>query len=84
MKLEESIRLSKLYDAYGPLLTKAQQEIVEAYLFDDLTGSEIAENKKVSRQAVKDALTKATRKLEEYDRKLNFISKIAELEAKIS
>lgn len=41
MKLEENIRLSKLYDAYGKLLTLSQQEIVEAYLFDDLTGSEM-------------------------------------------
>ncbi len=84
MKLEENIRLSKLYDAYGKLLTLSQQEIVEAYLFDDLTGSEIAENKNISRQAVKDAVTKATRKLEGYDEKLGFIAKVEEYEKEIS
>ena len=75
MKLEENMRLNKLYDAYGALLSDAQKDVIEAYLFDDLTCSEISENKFVSSQAVKEALSKATKKLEEYDKKLNFIAK---------
>lgn len=82
MKLEENIRLSKLYDAYGPLLTESQQEITELYLFEGLTGSEIAENKNISRQAVKDAIDKAGRKLEEYELKLHFVEKLEKLESK--
>ena len=82
MKLEENVRLSKLYDAYGPLLSDAQKEVVEAVLFDGLTGSEVAENKGVSRQAIKDALTKATKNLEEYDSKLHFIEKYEALKPK--
>ncbi len=79
MKLTERNRLVALYDAYGPLLTKSQQEIIKEYLYYDLTGAEIAAEKNISRQAVKDAVTKAINKLEEYDKKLKFIAKMKKL-----
>ncbi len=83
MKIEENIRLSKLFDAYGALLSPAQQDIISQHLFDDLTGSEIAENKNISRQAVKDALRKAINKLEWYENKLHFLEKAETYEEKI-
>ncbi len=75
MKIEENIHLSKLFDAYGTLLSPVQQDIISQHLFDDFTGSEIAENKNISRQAVKDALRKAINKLEWYEDKLHFLEK---------
>ncbi len=83
MKLEENVRITKLYDSYGKLLSLAQQEVVEQMLFYDLSGSEIAENKNISRQAVKDAFSKAVKKLEEYEVKLGFIRKLEKLEKEI-
>ncbi len=83
MKIEDNIRLSKLFDAYGVLLSSAQQDIISQHLFDDLTGSEIAENKNISRQAVKDALKKAINKLEWYEEKLHFLEKADTYEREI-
>lgn len=83
MKLEDNLYLSKLYDAYGVLLTDSQREILADNLFADLTGSEIAENKGVSRQAVKDAVDKGKAKLIELEEKLHFVEKLEKLEAEI-
>ena len=58
MRVEENFRLSKLCALYGNLLSKGQKEVLKSYLFDDLTLSEIAQNLNISRQAVKDSITK--------------------------
>ncbi len=80
MKVEENLRLTKLYDAYGALLSIGQQEIMKSYLYDDLTVSEIAENLSVSRQAVKDSITKAEKKLDSFEQKLSIVEKLDNLE----
>lgn len=68
--------LCKLFDAYGPLLSQTQKEVLSDYLFYDLTGSEIAVNKNISRQAVKDTLSKAIKKLETLENTLHFVEKL--------
>ena len=83
MKLEENIMLSRLFDAYGALLSQSQQDIMNDYLLYNLTNSEIAENRKVSRQAVKDAVSKATKKLEEFENRLGFLKKLDIMEEEI-
>ena len=80
MKVEENIILNKLFDAYGQLLSKGQQEIMSCYLNYDLTVSEIAENQGVSRQAVMDSVNKAEEKLSMYEKKLGFLARIEGLE----
>ncbi len=83
MKVEENILLSSLYDAYGPLLSAGQRRVIESYLIDDLTISEIAENLHISRQAVLDGINKAEKKLYSLEKKLNFVSRIHSLEKEI-
>ena len=83
MKLEENIMLSRLFDAYGALLSQSQQDIMNDYLLYNLTNSEIAENRGVSRQAVKDAVSKATKKLEEFENRLGFLKKVDIMEQEI-
>ena len=80
MKVEQNIILNKLFDAYGKLLSRRQQEIMTEYLNYDLTVSEIAENMGVSRQAVRDGVSKAENKLLGYESKLGFVKKIELLE----
>ena len=80
MKVEENIRFCKLYDLYGKLLSEGQREIMSYYLNDDLTLSEIAENLKISRQAVKDSITKARHKLEELENKLALLERVENYE----
>ncbi len=75
MKVEEKNTLIKLFDAYGSLLSEGQTEVMAYYINFDFTVSEIAENLGVSRQAVKDSVNKAVKKLYEYEEKLAFVQK---------
>lgn len=77
MKIDKNLRLNSLFDAYGPLLSKSQQQILGQMLEFDLTVSEIAENRGTTRQAVMDAVSKAEQKLEKYESKLHFLEKLA-------
>lgn len=83
MEIEKNIKLSKLFDTYGAILSKSQQDALGDFLYFDLTGSEIAENKKISRQAVKDSIKKAIAKLEELEGKLHFVEKVESLTKEI-
>lgn len=83
MKVEENFYLAQLFDLYKPLLTHAQTSILEDYLNNNLTVSEIAENNCISRQAVKDCVDKSLKKLETLESKLHFNEKIQSLQIQI-
>ena len=83
MKVEDKVKLLKLFDLYGNLLSKGQQEIMSCYLNNDLTISEIAENLNVSRQAVNDSITKGEKKLDSLEKKLNLAKRIDDLEKQL-
>ena len=73
-----------LWDVYGELLTAVQQEIADLYFNKDLTVSEIACEKGISRQAVSDCLKGCKKQLEEYEGKLHFVKKLDEALPKIA
>ena len=54
--LEQRVRLGRLFDAYGCLLTEKQQKCLELYFCDDLSLAEIADELEVSRQAIHDLI----------------------------
>lgn len=83
MQFGEIVRLSSLFDLYGALLSESQQDILNDYLLLNLTNSEIAENRGVTRQAVKDALDTGIKKLNFYEEKLGFSNRIMAYENKI-
>ncbi len=83
MRIEENVYLCKLFDAYGELLSNGQKEILSAYLNDDLTLTEIAENLGISRQAARDSISKAEIKLKGFEEKLCFLKKVEKLEKEI-
>ncbi len=62
----------QLWDAYGALLTDTQRDICEKYFLYDLSLSEIAEEKGISKQAVSDALKTSRDLLDFYEGKLHF------------
>ena len=66
----DKLRFMRLWDLYGKLLTPTQREITDMYFNLDLTVSEIAEQKGISRQGVSECLNLCKRQLEEYDEKL--------------
>lgn len=68
----DDLHFMRLWDVYHGLLTPNQQEITDLYFNLDLTVSEIAEEKGISRQAVSDCLSICKKQLEEYENKLEF------------
>lgn len=81
-ELEKKIRLNSLLIIYQNLLTSTQKEILTDNLNYDLSISEIAENRNVSRAAVEDAIKKGSKKLEDFEAQLHIFetnTKITEL-----
>ena len=73
-----------LWDVYSGLLTETQQEITNLYFNLDLTVSEIAKEKGISRQAVSECLKGCKVQLEEYENKLHFFERLQKLSLEIS
>ena len=65
--MDKNIEISMLYDIYGKLLTSRQQEIFEEYYLYNLSLREIAENKKISYQAVRDSIKASETALENFE-----------------
>lgn len=61
-----------LWDTYRGLLTPTQQEITDLYFNLDLSLSEIASEKGITRQGVSECLKTCKKQLEEYEEKLGF------------
>lgn len=81
--MEEKVKISMLFEFYGPLLTEKQCELINDYYNNDLSLSEIAENNNITRQAVRDNIKKGEKKLFEYEEKLNFMKRTLNQEKKI-
>lgn len=72
-KIDLKIRYVKLISIYKDLLTHTQSDILVDYYCYDLSYSEIADNRKISRAAVEDAIKKGIKKIEEYEQKLHVL-----------
>ena len=73
--------LTLLLDYYGSFLTSRQREIMQMSVDEDMSLSEIAEEIGVSRQGVRDCLSKASRLLEEMEDRLGLVEKDRTLRA---
>lgn len=71
----DNFYLVDLYDIYGELLTKKQQQYFEDYYFENLSLQEISENYHVSRNAIFNSLKETKEKLELFESKLNINKK---------
>ena len=76
MELERINYIASLFDIYKNMLTEKQQQVINNYVFSNLSLSEIAEIENISRQAVKDLLDRTINILFEYEEKLNIYKKI--------
>ena len=70
-------RTLALYERYGPLLTPHQREVVDLYLRNDWSLSEIAAHQKTSRAAVHDIVRRSTRSLQDYEKRLGLLAESA-------
>ncbi|MDD6223747.1 MAG: hypothetical protein PUB18_01960 [bacterium] len=73
--MDKKIYFNNLYDYYSDLFTQKQKEYFEAYYFEDLSLSEIAENNQVSRNAVHGQIKIMEEKLEYYENTLKLYEK---------
>lgn len=78
---EKDIRVADLIYVYGALLSDRRREIIEAYYYDDLSLSEIADNTGISRQGVRDSIKKSEAELRLLEEKLCLSERIRVFEA---
>lgn len=71
--IEKMIRIGRLYDMYGELLTERQRKCLDLHYLQDLSLGEIAAELGVSRQAINDILHRTTETLEQYEEKLQLL-----------
>lgn len=82
-KLEEIVEQSILYDFYGDLLSDHKKQIFEDYVLNDLSLSEIAAERGISRQGVHDIVKRCTLELKDYEEKLCLVRKFRMIKDKI-
>ena len=73
-KIKKTVRYNSLLHIYGNLLSKTQYAFADAYFSYDLSLSEIAEAHDVSRSAVEDAIKKALKKLDAYEKEMKVLA----------
>ena len=69
-EIDVFLRYSELLNLYQNLLSKTQKEILEDYFYYNLSFSEIAENRNITRSAVEDAIKKGKKKLDNFEEQL--------------
>lgn len=81
--MEKSLNTTILLDIYGSMLTKRQYNILSDYYNNDLSLTEIAENEKITKQAVSDNIKKGEQKLYTIESKLKMMEKTFKRQDKI-
>ena len=81
--MERIFEQTLLYDFYGELLTAHQQNIYEDAVYNDMSLSEIAEERGISRQGVHDLIKRCDRILQDYESKLHLVEKFMGAKEKI-
>ncbi|MGL5899562.1 MAG: YlxM family DNA-binding protein [Lactobacillaceae bacterium] len=80
MKFADKIRITRLIDVYGGLLTQKQLDYLVFYYDEDLSLNEIGEYFKISRQAVSENLRRSVQQLENYETKVGLLSRLDQLD----
>ncbi len=81
--MERFVEQTLLYDFYGELLTKRQQQVYESVVLEDYSLSEVAEDLGISRQGVHDMIRRCNTTLEGYESKLHLVEKFLKIRRKV-
>lgn len=76
--MQDIYKSSLLYDFYGELLNDHQKEIYEDYILNDLSLTEIAEQRGISKQGVHDLIKRCDKILNDYESKLHLLERFSE------
>ena len=77
--MAENLEVTMLFDIYGGMLTKKQQDFIGYYYDDDLSLAEIAENEGITRQGVRDAIKRAEAQLFAFEEQLGLQARLEKL-----
>lgn len=83
MDIKEQLNNSLLFEFYGNLLTQKQKSILNDFLNNNLSISEIAETYAVTRQAINDLIKRTLKILQSYEDKLGLLSKFNAIKSKV-
>ncbi len=81
--MEKIVEQTLLFDFYGELLTEHQKIIYEDVVFGDLSFTEAAEARSISRQGVHDMIKRCNKILAEYEEKLHLVEKFQVIKGKV-
>lgn len=73
---QKDLDFSIYYDYYGKFLTEKQSNLFEMYYNDDLSLAEISSMMGITRQAVRDGLERARKKLLSMEDKLGLVQEV--------
>lgn len=75
--MDKNLEISLLFDFYGLMLTDTQQQAVNLYYNDDLSLKETADILSMSRQGVRDALSRAKKSLYTFEENLRLCERFS-------
>ena len=78
--MAKDLRVSFLLDFYGDMLTDTQRAVVDAYYNEDLSLAEIAQDRDITRQGVRDAIKRAEQQLLEMEDRLGLARRFQEIQ----
>ena len=73
--MAKNLDVINLFDIYGEMLTRKQQDFICYYYNDDLSLAEIAENEGITRQGVRDAIKRAEAQLFTFEEHLGLFER---------
>lgn len=73
--MQDTLKMSLLFDTYGALLTDKQQTCFDLYYHQDLSLAEIAEEEGISRQGVHDSIARAEAALLHFEQTLGNVAR---------
>lgn len=82
--MERIVKQGLLYDFYGALLNEHQRSIYEAFVYDNMSLSEIAADQGISRQGIHDLIKRCDKSLEGYEDKLHLVERFMAIKDEIA
>lgn len=71
--MDRIVEKALLFDFYGELLTESQKEVYGEHIQNDLSVSEIADLRGISRQGVHDMIRRCEKILADYEQRLHLV-----------
>ncbi|MDP4110027.1 MAG: sigma factor-like helix-turn-helix DNA-binding protein [Bacillota bacterium] len=84
MMKSKPFEMCLLFDFYGEMLTEKQKELFDLYYNEDLSLTEISEHAGITRQGVRDAVSRAETTLRDMEYRLKLVARYGKIQSNIS